>query len=203
MKTTYFKLSLFLMLFAFISSCETLVTSPSQSELNDKELINMLDFTVIMDKVDYSDIYFCGNPQPFELWYTAPESYGDVIVYNNDEFMHIIYRIDRDLAEAGWGIHSIYLFIGNYDDLPYLENGSVDWHNDAMGMTPVEDNPREIRLSVPLSELNSCFGIATKVKLNNPDPDGMMPNPRAFLNIDGELKYPWMQNYEYCIQACD
>ena len=203
MKTTYFKLSLFLMLFAFISSCETLVTPPSQSELNDKELINMLDFTVIMDKVDYSDIYFRGNPQPFELWYTAPESYGDVIVYNNDEFMHIIYRIDRDLAEAGWGIHSIYLFIGNYDDLPYLENGSVDWHNDAMGMTPVEDNPREIRLSVPLSELNSCFGIATKVKLNNPDPDGMMPNPRAFLNIDGELKYPWMQNYEYCIQACD
>lgn len=203
MKTIYLKLSIFLILITFISSCETLVTPPSQNELNDGELIDMLDFKVIMDEVDYSDISFCGNPQPFELWYTAPESYGDVIVYNNDKFMHIIYRIDRDLAEAGWGIRSIYLFIGNYDNLPYLENGSVDWHNDAMGMTPVENNPREIRLSVPLNELNSCFGIATKVKLNNPDPDGMMPNPRAFLNVDGMLKYPWMQNYEYCIQACD
>lgn len=203
MKTIYFKLSLFLMLFAFISSCESDPTVPDKNELFDMELLNMLNFTTIMGNVDYSDLNFCGNPQTFELWYTAPDSYGEVIVYNNDEFLHIIYRLNKDLAEAGWGIHTTYLFLGDYEGLPFLENGSVNWHSDAISKMPFDDNPSEIKISIAFSELSNCFGIATKVKLNNPDPDGMMPNPRAFLNIDGELKYPWMQNYEYCIQVCD
>ncbi len=203
MKTIYLKLSLFLVLFALISSCELDTTVPGQNELFDMELLNMLNFTTTLRDIDYSDINFCGNPQAFELWYTAPESYGDVIVYNNDEFLHIIYWLKKDLAEAGWGIHTTYLFLGDYKGLSFLDNGSIDWYGDAISITPYNDNPSIVKISIPLSELSSCNGIATKVKLNNPDPEGMMPNPRAFLNIDGELKYPWMQNYEYCIQACD
>ena len=203
MKTMYLKLAFFLMILAAFSSCETETTVPIENELLESELINILDFVTIMSDVDYSDITFCGTPQNFELWYTAPESYGDVIIYNNSEHLHIIYRLNRKYADAGWSILTAYLYLGDYDGLPYLENGGIDWYGEGISLIHFEESPSSIKISIPLSEVNSCNGIATKLKLNNPDPEGRMVYPRAFLNIEGNLNYPWLENYEYCIQACD
>lgn len=203
MKKTAFLLGLLLLILVAFVSCETETTVPAENDIYDTELMGMLDFVTTMSNVDYSDITFCGIPQGFELWYTAPESYGYVIVYNNAESLHIIYRLNKNSVEAGWSILSSYLFVGDYENLPYLENGSVNWYGDGVGLVSFEDNPTSVKISIPLSEISGCNGIATKVKLTNPSLDDAMVYPRAFLNIEGKLHYPWKQAYEYCIQECD
>ncbi|MDX2442530.1 MAG: hypothetical protein QNK30_01900 [Bacteroidales bacterium] len=203
MKTLLIKLSLAFMVIAFIS-CDKDSQEPEKKELDDKEIIENISDpadTTAQDTTTISETY-CGTVHTFELRYYSTTLYGTLEMYNNEDSLYIVYKVDDELANNDWGIHSTYLFLGDYNNLPKLENGSVDWYNEAITMELYDGNEPVVIKSYALGELADCFGFATKVKLNNPDPDGANVSPRAFINVDGTLEYPWMQNYEYCIQSC-
>ncbi len=205
MKTRFLTFGL-LIIFAF-ASCERKNNNPGTGELDDSGVLSEVELNNPQDstKTDSSNVLnnYCGSMQMFELWYSEDFSYGNVTVYNDTQYLYIQYDVNKELAEKGWGIHSTYLFMGNYEDLSYLDNGSIDWYSSVIDIEDYNDNPSSVLRIIPLDQLNSeCIGIATKAKLNNPDPDGMNPNPRAFIKIDGKLSYPWKTNYSYCIQTC-
>lgn len=195
-----------LIIFAF-AACERKNYNPGIEELDDSGVLSEVDLNNPQDSTntDSSEILnnFCGTPQVFELWYSEDFSYGNVAVFNDTQYIYIFYNVNKELAAKGWGIHSTYLFLGNYDDLSYMDNGSIDWYSSVIDIENYNDNPSSVLRIVPIDQLSyDCFGIATKVKMNNPDPGGMNPNPRAFINVDGKLNYPWKTGYSYCIQTC-
>lgn len=203
MKTLFIKLSVIIMIFAFIS-CENESPEPEKKELDDQEVLDNITNPADSTQQDTTSIIvdYCGTSQTFELRYYSSALFGTVDVYNDEDSLHIVYTLSSELVDEGWGIHSTYLFLGNYDNLPTLDNGSVDWYSDALTMELFDGNLSTVEKVISLDELGDCFGVATKVKLNNPDPEGSTISPRAFINVDGVLEYPWMQNYEYCIQTC-
>lgn len=205
MKTKLLTIGL-LLIFIF-TACEKKSNHPSIREADDNEVLSELELNNPSDSTsqDSSNILqkTCGDSQVLELWYTEDFSYGSVSVFNDAEYLYIQYDIKKELADQGWNIHTSYLFIGDYNELNYLENGSIDWHSMPIDRESYNDNPFSVLRMIPISKLEAdCVGIATKVKLNNPDPNGQNPNPRAFINIDGKLSYPWKIDYSYCIQEC-
>jgi len=203
MKTLLLKLGVAFMIITFIS-CENDSPEKEKKELDDKEILDNITDPADTTKQDTTTTYneYCGTIHSFELRYYSSTLYGTVEMYNNEDSLFIVYTVADDLAEADWGVHSTYLFLGDYNDLPILENGSVDWYHEAITMEIYDGNLPVIVKAFALNELSDCFGFATKVKLNNPDPNGSNISPRAFINVDGVLEYPWMQNYEYCIHSC-
>ena len=205
MKTKFLTIGL-LLIFAF-AACERKTNHPVIREADDTEVLSEVELNNPQDttKQDSTNILqeICGDSQILELWYTEDFSYGSVSIFNDSEYLYIQYDVKKELADQGWSIHTSYLFTGDYSELNYLENGSIDWHSMPVEDKAYNDNPTSAVRMIPIAEIeDACFGVATKVKLNNPDPTGQNPNPRAFINIDGKLSYPWKADYSYCIQTC-
>lgn len=206
MKTKILTIGMLIAFFAF-TSCEkeeTMVT-PTETELNDEAVLKSLKASKRkkrkLDRCENITQVACGEVNTFELWYGEDFPYGIVSISNDNEFLYVQYDVEKSLIEEGWGFHTTYLFIGDYSELAYLDNGSVNWHADNMMLETYNDNPTSVLRIFPLENLPECFGIATKAKLNNPY-GGQNPNPRAFLNVEDNYLYPWKENYEYCVQDC-
>ena len=205
MKTKF--LTIGLLIIFTIAACDKKTDNPAPKESDDTEVLSEVELNNPQDTTaqDSSNILqeVCGESQVFELWYTEDFSYGTVTVFNDTEYLFIQYDLKTELADQGWSFDATYLFTGDYNDLTYLGNGSIDWHIAPVEEEVYNDNPASVVRKIPISEIeDACFGVATKVRLNNPDPNGQNPNPRAFINIDGDLSYPWNVDYSYCIQTC-
>jgi len=205
MKTKLLTIGLFL-IFAF-AACERKTNHPVIRELDDSEVLSEVELNNPQDTTaqDSSNILqaVCGESQVFELWYSEDFSYGTVTVFNDAEYLFIQYDLKKELEDQGWSFNATYLFTGDYSYLTYLGNGSIDWHIAPVEEEVYNDNPASVVRKIPIAEIeDNCVGVATKVKLNNPDLNGQNPNPRAFINIDGDLRYPWKVDYSYCIQEC-
>ncbi len=212
MKTKIFTIGILITFFAFVS-CEkedTKITK-AELELNDKTELN--DEVVLKSlksssrkkrKLEPFQTILqtsCGEVHTFELWYYQDFAYGAVTVSNDAEFLYIQYDLNEDMIEKGWGFDATYLFIGDYNNLEYLENGiNINWHAGNVVTKTYEDKPVSVSRILELKNLPECFGIATKVRVSNSD--GGKAYPRAFLNIENEYKYPWLEGYEYCVQNC-
>ena len=222
MKTRILTFGILLAFFTLVS-CEKdkslNVNSHNYLEMSDAELLPFFDAFVnaktflaepLVFNVEDDTPIICGEPEVFELWYSQDFPYGTVTVSNDDEFLYIQYDVYKDLIEKGWGIHTTYLFLGDYNDLPYkeveTEDGKIitviDWYGHNIERETYDDNPTSVVYTIPLNELPDCFNIATKVKLNNPE-EGQNPNPRALVEINGLYSYPWQVNYEYCVRECE
>lgn len=210
-KNLFIGLFLTLVMFAFVS-CEkdrTLNTNPNAKfnrELMDSELlthlsdyVNMSNFLKNSKSFVADEVVMC-DIDTLELWYGQNFPYGIVTITDDGVDLIIKYELYETLVDAGWTINRIYLFIGDYENLVYLSGGSVDWMSTNQEICELNTVVYESR--TPLDELDDCFGIATKVKLNNPTEGAQNPNPRAILLNDGlRGAYTWADVYEYCI--CD
>ena len=217
MKTKSLFMGLFLTLVMFaLVSCEKdkpLNTNPNASfnrDLMDSELMTHIGDFVNMSNFLKNSKSFVADEEmvacdidTLELWYSQDFPFGIVTITDDDENLIVKYELYPELILAGWSFHTTYLFVGDYANLPYtvntLGNTVLDWH--ATGMVAYTSNPTVVIRKISLETLDECFGIATKVKLNNPT-GGQNPNPRAILLNDGlRGAYTWAEYYEYCI--CD
>ena len=200
---TILKLSLLFMILGLIS-CEKDSSEVVPLDQEETFILKNLELSSESDPLEIPELVYipCGIPQVFELWSFEGMRYGTVTVYNDNEFLYIQYDILSSLAQEGWGILQTYLFVGKYEDWPYpgVDPGS-GWQNDpVIVIEPHTGNPATVVRMVPIAEWMEeyCFVIATKAKLNNPA--GANPNPRAFINLNGELSYIW--DNEYCLEKC-
>ena len=205
MKTKILTIGILITFFAFVS-CEKENTKMTQdvlelndkSELNDEVILKSLKSSSSkkIKLESYQNILqpICGEVHTFELWYYQDFAYGAVTVSNDAEFLYIQYDLNEDMIEKGWGFDATHLFIGDYNNLEYLENGiNINWQAGNVVIETYEGNPVSVSRILELKNLPECFGIATKVRISNSD--GGKAYPRAFLNIEQEFKYPWLEGY--------
>lgn len=159
------------------------------------------------------DVNLKSSLQTFELVYSTTNyvlntssemSYGKLTIWDDDEYFYTLYEVYESLVDKGWGLNMTYRYLGDYEDL-IIDNGNVDWYQDAMVIDTLQNNPSSIMYKVPITELPAwCLGITSKVKLNNPDLGQiweMNPNPRAVLEVENYVyEKPWVVDYKYCIE---
>ena len=217
-KSVFMGLTLSLFVLALTVSCEKdkSITPKSESnevvnELTDAQLSSYIDVNVkkktflqVKVKEETSSLF---PADTFELWYASDFPYGIVTVYDDGIDLFVKYELYKEFIDAGWTFLYTYLFVGDYVDLPMYGSedahpGTVNWHaTDVEG--EYTDGPVEIIRTIPLEDLDECFGIATKAKIDDPMSD-FNPNPRALmLSETGKGSYPWEEEYKYCVETCD
>lgn len=158
-----------------LNSCEKQVIEESVFETDKEAVINADQRFPFVDN--------CGQMVQKGLFIADKERVGTAYFFNDG-----LYFYAHLLIRKGYKLHNVFMYSGNWDELPMNTNGTADVNQ----FTVVDRNieaPLYRRLKVPLSQLppNYCVSLMAQVEVNSGIP------PRPFL----QLVSAWVEGKPY------
>ena len=147
-----------------------------------------------------ADSYFpfvnhCGDMVYKGIYLEGGDRVGSVYFFNDgiNFYAHLA-------ARPGYALHDVYLFAGEWNDLPLQPNGSPDIKSFTV-INRADDNPEARRLKIPLSKLppNFTVSLMTQVDPSRPLPhQNQLRHEQAWVDgkVYGQGNYARFFNYQ-------
>lgn len=165
----------------------------------EKETLEHTDSASNIQKVN-ADGYFpfvnhCGEMVYKGIYLEGGYRVGSVYFFNDgiNFYAHLA-------ARPGYAFHDVYLFAGEWNDLPLEPNGSPDFKSFTL-INRMNDNTEARRLKIPLSKLPSNFTVSlmTQVDPSHPVPHrNQLRHEQAWAEgkVYGQGNYARFFNYQ-------
>ena len=139
-----------------LNACEKQTLEHSNGEVNSELKVfsaNRFPFINHCGEMVYKGIYFENN-----------DRVGSAYFFNDG-----VYLYAHVAARPGYAFHDIYLFAGEWRDLPLQPNGSPDVKSFTL-INRNNDDPEARRLKIPLSKLPANFSVSMMIQVNPSTP---------------------------------
>lgn len=142
---------------------------------------------------------FCGEELYFDFISTRGDLLGKIIVQNTADSLYVTYKL-----ESKYMIQSIFMFVGDFSNLPLNYNGSP-----AITEFPVQQTlkPMNNTLTVvlPLKTIDLCYALSAGARIFVLDQNGNYVD-KLLATISGSYineNVSFLQFVDACVKECD